>query len=339
MSKAKLKLGLIGAGRIGRLHARHLANRIEHVELLAVSDVVQPAAEACAAECRIPAWGADHRLIMDNPEIQGVVICSSTDTHAQMIEEAAAAGKHIFCEKPIDLDLARIDRVLAAVRKAGVKLQVGFNRRFDGNFRRVHDLVREGKVGRPEILRITSRDPEPPPIAYVKVSGGMFLDMTIHDFDMARYLIGSEVEEVYTLAAVMVDPEIGRADDVDTAVVSLRFANGVLGTIDNSRRAVFGYDQRVEVFGSGGMAAAENNTPNRVRLSNSEAVREDLPLNFFMERYIDSYLAEMEAFVGSVLEDKPVPVSGQDARFPVVIGKAARLSYEQNRPVRLTEIS
>jgi myo-inositol 2-dehydrogenase/D-chiro-inositol 1-dehydrogenase len=339
MSKAKLKLGLIGAGRIGRLHARHLANRIEHVELLAVSDVVQPAAEACAAECRIPAWGADHRLIMDNPEIQGVVICSSTDTHAQMIEEAAAAGKHIFCEKPIDLDLARIDRVLAAVRKAGVKLQVGFNRRFDGNFRRVHDLVREGKVGRPEILRITSRDPEPPPIAYVKVSGGMFLDMTIHDFDMARYLIGSEVEEVYTLAAVMVDPEIGRAGDVDTAVVSLRFANGVLGTIDNSRRAVFGYDQRVEVFGSGGMAAAENNTPNRVRLSNSEAVREDLPLNFFMERYIDSYLAEMEAFVGSVLEDKPVPVSGQDARFPVVIGKAARLSYEQNRPVRLTEIS
>jgi len=338
MADTKLKLGIIGAGRIGRLHARHLAHRIEGAELAAVTDVVESAAEQCAAECGIPAWGADYRLIMDDPEIQAVVICSSTDTHSLMIEKAAAAGKHIFCEKPIDLDLARIDKVLAAVRKAGVKLQVGFNRRFDPNFRRVYQLVREGSIGRPEILRITSRDPEPPPIDYVKVSGGIFLDMTIHDFDLARYLIGSEVEEVYTQAAVMVDPEIGRAGDVDTAVISLRFTNGVLGTIDNSRRAVFGYDQRVEVFGSGGMAVAENNTPNRVRLSTAEAVREDLPLHFFMERYVDAYLAEMEAFLDCILHDKPVPVSGEDARFPVVIGKAARLSYEQNRPVKLSEI-
>jgi myo-inositol 2-dehydrogenase/D-chiro-inositol 1-dehydrogenase len=339
MATGKLKLGIIGAGRIGRLHARHLADRIEEAELLAVSDVVRSAAEQCAADCRIPASGTSHRLIMDNPEIQAVIICSSTDTHAPLIEEAAAAGKHIFCEKPIDLDLARIDRVLAAVRKAGVKLQVGFNRRFDSNFRRIYELIREGKVGQPHILRITSRDPEPPPISYVKVSGGLFLDMAIHDFDMARYLIGSEVEEVYTLAGVMVDPEIGSAGDVDTAVISLRFANGVLGTIDNSRRAVFGYDQRVEVFGSGGMAVTENNTPNRVRLSSAKAVQEDLPLHFFMDRYIDSYLAEMKAFIGSVLEDKPVAVSGEDARFPVAIGKAARLSYEQNRPVKLSEIA
>jgi myo-inositol 2-dehydrogenase/D-chiro-inositol 1-dehydrogenase len=338
MARAKLQLGVIGAGRIGRLHARHLAFRVEQAELLAVVDVDASAARQCAADCRIPASGTDPRLVLDDPEIRAVVICSSTDTHAGMIEAAAAAGKHIFCEKPIDLDLARIDRVLAAVRKAGVKLQVGFNRRFDPNFRRIRELVREGSIGRPEILRITSRDPEPPPIDYVKVSGGLFLDMAIHDFDMARFLIGSEVEEVYTLAAVMVDPQIGRAGDVDTALVSLRFANGVLGSIDNSRRAVFGYDQRVEVFGSGGMAATENNTPNRVRLSDARAVHEDLPLHFFMERYTESYLAEMEAFIACVLEDTPEPVSGEDARFPVAIGQAARLSYEQKRPVRVAEV-
>jgi myo-inositol 2-dehydrogenase/D-chiro-inositol 1-dehydrogenase len=256
-----------------------------------------------------------------------------------MIEEAAAAGKHIFCEKPIDFDLARIDRALAAVEDAGVKLQIGFNRRFDPNFKRVHDLVAEGKVGQPHILRITSRDPAPPPIEYVKVSGGIFLDMTIHDFDMARYLVGSEVEEIYAAGGVMVDPRIGQAGDIDTAVITLRFENGVVGTIDNSRQAVYGYDQRVEVFGSGGCVSADNNYPNTAVVSDGRRVHRDLPLNFFMERYVDSYVAEMEAFIQCVQLDMEPPVSGLDGRIPVIMGYAAQKSYAENRPVKLSEIA
>jgi myo-inositol 2-dehydrogenase/D-chiro-inositol 1-dehydrogenase len=335
----KVNVGLIGAGRIGRLHARHLAFRIPEARILAVSDIVLEAAQACAAECDIPASIQDHRAIMENPDVEAVVVCSSTDTHARMIEEAAAAGKHIFCEKPIDFDLARIDRALAAVEKAGVKLQVGFNRRFDPNFRRIRALVAAGEVGEPHILRITSRDPQPPPIEYVKVSGGIFLDMTIHDFDMARYLIGDEVEEIYAAGGVMVDPEIGRAGDIDTAVITLRFRNGVIGTIDNSRQAVYGYDQRVEVFGSGGAVSADNAYPNTAVVSDAQCVHRDLPLNFFMERYTDSYIAEMKAFVECVQKDQPLPVTGVDGRIPVVMGYAARKSYEENRPVRLSEIA
>ncbi len=336
---SKVNVGLIGAGRIGRLHAEHLAFRIPDANLLAVSDIILEAAQKCAANLGIPTATQDHRIIMKNPDIKAVVVCSSTDTHAQMIEEAAAAGKHIFCEKPIAHDLGEIDRALAAVEEAGVKLQIGFNRRFDPNFRRVRELVATGKIGEPHILRITSRDPAPPPIEYVKVSGGIFLDMTIHDFDMARYLIGSEVEEIYAAAGVMVDPAIGEAGDVDTAIITLRFENGVIGTIDNSRQAVYGYDQRVEVFGSGGMVAVSNNTPDRAVLSNEQGVHGPLPLYFFIERYVDSYIAEMEAFIECVQEDKAPPVTGIDGRVPVVMGYAARKSYEENRPVRLDEIS
>lgn len=336
---SKVNVGLIGAGRIGRLHAEHLAFRIPQANLLAVSDIILEAAQKCAAEFGIPKAIQDHREIMEDPNIEAVVICSSTDTHAQMIEEAAAAGKHIFCEKPIDFDLARIDRALAAVEEAGVKLQVGFNRRFDPNFRRVRELVAAGKIGEPHILRITSRDPAPPPIEYVKVSGGIFLDMTIHDFDMARYLIGSEVEEIYAVGGVMVDPAIGEAGDIDTAVITLRFENGVIGTIDNSRQAVYGYDQRVEVFGSGGMVAVSNKTPDSAVVSDAEGVHGPLPLYFFIERYVDSYIAEMEAFIECIQQDRMPPVTGIDGRIPVVMGYAARRSYEENRPVRLGEVA
>ena len=335
----KVNVGLVGTGRIGRLHAEHLAFRIPQADLLAVSDIVAEAAQRCAAAFDVPTATQDHRAIMENPDIEAVVICSSTDTHARMIEEAAAAGKHIFCEKPIDFDLARIDRALAAVEDAGVKLQIGFNRRFDPNFKRVHDLVAEGKVGQPHILRITSRDPAPPPIEYVKVSGGIFLDMTIHDFDMARYLVGSEVEEIYVAGGVMVDPAIGQAGDIDTAVITLRFENGVVGTIDNSRQAVYGYDQRVEVFGSGGCVSADNNYPNTAVVSDGQRVHRDLPLNFFMERYVDSYVAEMEAFIQCVQLDMEPPVSGLDGRIPVIMGYAAQRSYAENRPVKLSEIA
>ena len=195
---------------------------------------------------------------MDHPDIEAVIICSSTDTHTQLICEAAEAGKHIFCEKPIALDLAQIDRALAVVARCGVQLQIGFNRRFDSNFRHLRETVASGGVGTPEVVRITSRDPAPPPLSYIKVSGGIFLDMTIHDFDLARFLINSEVEEVYATGAVMVDSQIGDAGDLDTTIVTLRFANGALGVIDNSRRAVYGYDQRAEVFGSAGAVEAQN---------------------------------------------------------------------------------
>ena len=335
----QVNVGLVGVGRIGRLHAEHLAYRIPQARLLAVSDVVVEAAQKAAADLGVPIATRDHRAIMDNPDIEAVVICSSTDTHSLMIEEAAAAGKHIFCEKPIDFDLARIDRALAAVDKAGVKLQIGFNRRFDPNFRRVRELVASGKIGRPHILRITSRDPQPPPIAYVKVSGGIFLDMTIHDFDMARYLIGSEVEEIYVAAGVMVDPEIGKAGDVDTAVITLRFENGAIGTIDNSRRAVYGYDQRVEVFGSGGAVSVDNNYPNTAVVSDGQRIQRDLPLNFFIERYVESYIVEVKEFIECVVKDTPPPVTGIDGRIPVVMGYAAGKSYAEHRPVRLSEIA
>ncbi len=334
----KINVGLIGAGRIGRLHAEHLAFRIPEANLVAVSDIILAAAQKCAAQFGIPTAAQDHRVIMENPDIEAVIICSSTDTHSQMIEEAAEAGKHIFCEKPIDFDLARIDRALAAVEKAGVKLQIGFNRRFDPNFRRVRELVAAGKIGKPHLLRITSRDPAPPPIEYIKVSGGIFLDMTIHDFDMARYLIGSEVEEVYVAAGVMVDPAIGEAGDVDTAIITLRFENGVIGTIDNSRRAVYGYDQRVEVFGSGGMVTVSNKTPDSAVVNDGQGVHGPLPLYFFIERYADSYIAEMQAFIECVRQDQTPPVVGIDGRIPVVMGYAARKSYEENRPVRLGEV-
>ncbi len=334
----KINVGVIGAGRIGKLHAEHLAYRVPDAHIIAIADVFLEAAEKCAANLQIPSAVKDHREIMENPDIEAVIICSSTDTHAQMIEEAAAAGKHIFCEKPIDFDLARIDRALEAVDRAGVKLQVGFNRRFDPNFKRVREMVAAGTIGAPHILRITSRDPGPPPIEYIKVSGGIFLDMTIHDFDMARYLIGSDVTEIYAAGGVMVDPEIGKAGDIDTAVITLRFENGTIGTIDNSRKAVYGYDQRVEVFGSEGMVAVSNNTPDTAVHSNADGVHSSLPLFFFVERYTDSYIAEMQAFIECIQHDKTPPVTGIDGRIPVVMGYAAKKSYEENRPVKLSEV-
>ena len=241
--KNNLRFSVIGAGRIGKIHAENLATRIPGVEVAALADVDLNAASDLADRLHIPTVLKDYHAILSDSTIDAVAICSSTDTHAKIISEAAQAGKHIFCEKPIAYDLEKIDTALEAVEKAGVKLQIGFNRRFDPNFRKVRSMVAEGKIGTPHIIHITSRDPAPPPLSYVKVSGGMFLDMTIHDFDMARYLSGSEVEEVFTAAGIMVDPEIGEAGDVDTCVITLRFANGAIGTIDNSRKAVYGYDQ------------------------------------------------------------------------------------------------
>ncbi|MCL4850438.1 MAG: inositol 2-dehydrogenase [Bryobacteraceae bacterium] len=337
--KKRLNFGLIGAGRIGKVHAETIAFRIPEAALMAVSDIDAEAADAVARCCGIPRVAAGTAEIFADPAIDAVMICSSTNTHADLIIEAAQAGKHIFCEKPIDHSLEKIDRALDAVHKASVKLQIGFNRRFDPNFARVRRSIATGEIGTPHLLHIISRDPGPPPLAYIKVSGGMFLDMTIHDFDMARFLVGSEVTEVYAAAGVRVDPDIGKAGDVDTAVIVLRFANGVIGTIDNCRQAPYGYDQRVEVLGSLGAIATENCYPNRAVISTAESVRRDLPLNFFMERYAESFANELQAFVEAIVHDKQTPVTGLDGRVPVVMALAARKSHEEGRPVMLDEIA
>ncbi len=334
-----LNIGLIGAGRIGTIHAGNLAKRIPNARLVAVADINLEAAKSLAADLNVETVVEDYAQLLEHEDLQAIVIASATDTHSPIIMEAAAAGKHIFSEKPLDFDLGRIDKALQAVEDAGVKLQVGFNRRFDPNFRKVKEMAAEGKIGEPHILRITSRDPEPPPLEYVKVSGGIFLDMTIHDFDMARYITGSEVEEIYVIGGVMIDPRIEELGDLDTVIITLRFENGVIGTIDNSRKAVYGYDQRIELFGSEGMISTENETPDRHSYSNAEGIQNPLPLYFFLERYTESYFREMQSFVDCVNNDTPLEVTGEDGRAPVVIGLAARKSYEENRPVALKEIS
>lgn len=338
MSGDLLHVGIIGAGRIGRIHAETLAFRIPDARIVSIADVDRQSAEALAHRCRIAEVASSSEEILADARIQAVLICSSTDTHAGLIAAAARSGKHIFCEKPVALTLAEIDCALQAVEKAGVKLQIGFNRRFDANFVRVRRAVAEGEIGRPSLMHIISRDPGPPPLAYVRVSGGIFVDMTIHDFDMARFVIGDEVEEVYTAGAVHVDPEIGKAGDLDTALIVLRFRNGVIGTIDNSRRAAYGYDQRVEILGSKGKIETDNCYPNTAQLSTDMAVCRDLPLNFFMERYRQSFTAEMQAFVSAVREDTPTPVTGIDGRIPIQMALAARRSYDEHRPVRLDEV-
>ena len=307
-------------------------------EVVAVCDVIEQAARDCAASWGIAKVHSRPDPLLKDAGIDAVFICTSTDTHAELIEAASSAGKQIFCEKPIALDLASIDRALAAVESAGVKLQIGFNRRFDPNFREARERIAAGDIGAPHLLRITSRDPAPPPIAYIEGSGGLFLDMTIHDFDMARYIMGDDVLEVYARGAVLVDPAIGEAGDVDTATVDLQFARGALGVIENSRQAVYGYDQRLEVLGGKGRVQVENPRPHTAMLSDLDGDHTPPLLPFFLERYGESFVAEAQAFVSAVLRDQDVPVSGRDARAPVVMAIAAKRSLDENRPVRLSEV-
>lgn len=335
---SKIRVGLIGAGRIGELHIEHLAQNIPEVELTTICSLNLSHVKSVAEQYNVPKVTTDYNTLLADPQIDAVLITASTNTHVEMSQAAAKAGKHIFCEKPIAFDLEQIDETLAIVEKAGVKFQVGFNRRFDASFKRVREAVTSGEIGDPHIMRITSRDPAPPPIEYVKVSGGIFLDMTIHDFDMARYLIGDEVVEVYAAGGVRVDPKIGEAGDIDTTVITLRFQNGVIGTIDNSREAVYGYDQRIEVFGSKGMVTAVNPLTDTVTFSGRDGSRAASPPYFFVERYKPAFLSELQAFFACIQEDTPPPVTGADGRAPVVIGFAALKSLRENRPVRLSEI-
>src|SRR4051812_11323920 len=382
-----LRIGVIGVGRIGRMHADLLARRIPGATVTREHDAHEASARGVAETLGVTA-AADVEELLGASDVDAVAICTPTDTHADLIVAAAQAGKAIFCEKPVSLDLATVDRALVAVDAAGVPFQIGFNRRFDPahaavavaaggagralfcekpvslalgrvdralvavdaagvpfqiGFNRRFDpahaavaaAVADGEVGTPQLARITSRDPAPPPIDYIRTSGGIFLDMTIHDFDMARYVTGSEVVEVYARGGVRVDAEIGEAGDVDTAVVVLEHENGCLTTIDNSRQAVYGYDQRVEVFGSAGMAASENPLAHTALVRSAAGTRAATLPYFFLERYIPSYLREWEAFVAAVSAGEPTPVGARDARAPLVIGLAAWESLREGRPVRV----
>ncbi|MDE0630431.1 MAG: inositol 2-dehydrogenase [Caldilineaceae bacterium] len=335
----KVRFAIIGAGRIGRVHAENLTRHIQEAEVVAIADVVPEAAKQTARRFGIAEAGGNPADVIGRDDVDAIAICSSTETHADFIIQAARAGKHAFCEKPIALRLPAVDAALAAVAENGTKLQIGFNRRFDPNFRGVRDAVRNGEVGEPYLVQITSRDPEPPPLSYVRDSGGLFLDMMIHDFDMVRFLLDDEVEEVSASGAVRVDPAIGEAGDIDTAIVTLRYACGALGVITNSRQAVYGGDQRVEVLGSLGSVLCENNTPDRVIRQTEAGVVHAKPLYFFLERYLAAYADELRSFIRAILDDTEVEVTGNDGRAPVVLALAAGKSYREKRSVAVSEFS
>ena len=331
-----VRIGLLGCGRIGAMHAELIASRVPGADLAAVYDVVGDAAASVAASsgARVATSPAG---VVEADDVDAVAICSSTDTHIDLLVEVAAAGKPAFVEKPLSLDLAEVDRGIAAATEAGIAVQVGFNRRFDAAHRHVRDRVAAGDVGDVHLVRISSRDPHPPPIPYIEVSGGIFCDMTIHDFDMARFVTGREAVEVYATGAVRVDPAIGTAGDLDTAVVVVTHADGAITTIDNSRRAAYGYDQRLEAFGSAGMACSDNPPSATARYWDSGGSHGTPLPYFFLERYTPSYLAEWDAFVAMV-GGAPSPVNLADGRAPLVMGLAAWKSVREGRPVAIGEI-
>ena len=334
-----LNLGVIGLGRIGKVHIESITTRVRGAKVKAVAEpFLNDVGREFAKKHGIENIYTDYKEILKDKEIDAVVICSSTNTHANISKEAALAGKHVFCEKPIDHDLEKIKEVIKTVEETKVKYQVGFNRRFDHNFRAIKDAVLAGKVGEPQIIKVTSRDPEAPPVEYVKVSGGIFLDMTIHDFDMMRFLSGSEVEEVYAVGGALINKEIGEAGDIDTAIITLNFASGAMGVIDNSREAAYGYDQRAEVFGSKGAIETKNDSNSTAVISTKDGVTGEKPLYFFLERYMASFSQEMQEFVDAIINDTETPVTVIDGLKPVLIGIAAKKSLVEKRPVKISEI-
>ncbi len=336
----KLRVGIIGGGRIGKVHATSISRYVPTAEIIALADpFMNEELKQWAGSVGIKETTTDVKAIIDHKDIDAVLICSPTNTHADLITAAAKAGKHIFCEKPVDTDLERIEHTMKVVRESGVLFQIGFNRRFDHNHMAVRQKVEDGTVGEPQIIKITSRDPAPPPIDYIRISGGIFLDQMIHDFDMIRYLSGMEVTEVYATGSCMVDPEIGKAGDVDTAMVQLTLENGALGVIDNSRQAVYGYDQRTEVFGAKGCAKVENDTKSLVEVSTRDGVGTENPLYFFLDRYIDSYAKEIVDFAASIQLGEPIKCGIDDAIRPVEIALAAGRSLAEHRPVKISEVS
>ena len=332
-------VGIIGAGRIGKVHTESICNYVRNAKIKTVADpFMNETTEKWLKSMGVEGTTKDYHEILSDPEIDAVLICSSTNTHSPISLEAIAAGKHVFCEKPIDHDLSKIKQVVEALKGSNIKYQVGFNRRHDHNFAAVKQAVVDGKVGDVHIIKITSRDPEPPSAEYAAVSGGMFLEMTIHDFDMVRFLAGCDAEELYVQSAVLVDPAIGEAGDVDTAIITLKMENGAIAVIDNSRRAAYGYDQRAEVFGSKGMVATANDTLSTAVLSNADGVTGEKPLYFFLERYMQSFATEVKGFISAIENDTDTLVGVEDGLKPVLMGIAAKKSVEEHRPVKLSEI-
>lgn len=335
-----LNIGIIGAGRIGKVHLESISYHVKNATVTAMADpFMNEETEKLIRSYGVSKVTKDYKDILNDKNIDAVLVCSSTDTHAAISIEAINAGKHVFCEKPVDHSIEKIQAVADALKEhPDIKFQVGFNRRFDHNFAAIRKAYDDGKIGEAHILKITSRDPEPPNPAYIKVSGGIFLDMTIHDFDMACFLTDSDVEELYVNSAVLVDPAIGEQGDVDTAIITMKMANGALAVIDNSRKADYGYDQRAELFGSKGMVATSNDTVSSAVISNADGVTGEKPLFFFLERYMDSFSEEMRQFTEAVINDTEVPVGIHAGLQSVKIGLAARKSVEEHRPVKISEI-
>lgn len=322
---------------MGGIHLDNLALKFPDVEVVAISDIAE-SSRSLAEKYNIPNFYTDYRDLIDNKDVRGVIISSPTDMHAENILAAVRAGKDVFCEKPMDLSLGTVKEMLGVIETSGVKFMLGFNRRFDPNFNKIKTLVSDGKVGKTHIINITSRDPAPPPVSYIKSSGGLFVDMTIHDFDMARFMAGSEVTQIYAVGRNLISSEIEKAGDIDTAVITLTFENGCIATIDNSRQAVYGYDQRVEVFGSEGMVGTGNNTPDNHYCYNKNGQSGPLPLYFFLERYMDSYYNEMREFIDCLLKDEIPKVGAKDGLLSLAMGIAAGISNKENRPVKISEV-
>ena len=334
-----VRIGIIGAGRIGKVHCESIGRYVKNAVVACVADPFMNE----GTEQTLRALGAekvtkDYREILADKSVDAVLICSSTDTHARISVEAIKAGKHVFCEKPVDHDVKKILTVKEALQGGGVKYQVGFNRRFDHNFEAVKKAIDAGRIGHLDVLKICSRDPAAPSADYIKVSGGIFLDMTIHDFEMVRYLSSDEVESVYAVGGVTVDKAIGEAGDIDTAVVTMKLKGGALAVIDNCRRAAYGYDQRAEAFGSLGQIAVANDAASTAVISDANGVTAEKPLYFFLERYMQAYVKEVSEFVRCIEEDRPVPVGIEDGLQAVVIGLAAKRSLQTGAPVRLDDI-
>jgi myo-inositol 2-dehydrogenase / D-chiro-inositol 1-dehydrogenase len=327
-------VGLIGAGKIGRFHARTIVRGIPNLKLTYVADAEPAAARAVAEEVGAKAVGIDELI----GSVDAVLIATPPDTHAELVRKAAAAGKHIFSEKPLATTLADARGALEAAEAAGVVFQLGYNRRFDARFRDVRDAVAQGRIGTPWLLRISSRDPQPPPADYLPHGGGLFLDTTSHDFDLARYVLGTEITELAVRGASLVDPNAAAMGDVDTVVISLAFANGAFGAIDNCRASAYGYDQRLEVHGSEGLASAPNDRRPQALLADGSGFHEPTLPDFYIDRYEAAFVRELESFANA-LEGGAVEVTGRDGLAAVVAATAARRALEENRVVRLEEVS
>ncbi len=333
-------IGIIGSGRIGKVHIEGIKASTSSAIIKYLADpFMNEETEKWAKDRGVKNVTKDYHDIINDPEVDAVLICSPTDTHSTISIEAIEAGKHVFCEKPIDHDLDKIREVMETLKKhPEVKYQVGFNRRFDHNYEALKYAIDSGSIGETRVIKICSRDPQPAPIEYLKTSGGIFLDMTSHDFDMVRCLSGSNPVEIYAQGGVLVDPEIGKIGDIDTTMITIKMENGVLACIDNSRQCSYGYDQRAEVFGSKGMASFGNDSQSNVKLSTKDGVTGEVALFFFLERYMEAYKKEIKYFIDAIENNTEISLGVEDGLWSIIMGLAAKKSFDENRPVKISEI-